>query len=156
MTQSGADDSTQTSKPLKFYGDKMTVEEAWERMFGLKNLSEKGRSEYTIAYSLKDYPPQEFTDRSIRLTKHPIEKPREPLLITMPGWPTDFANAEEDNRLRSYRQRTLSRQTTFRTTWNPTLAYDEGATVYRRDFSDPTAKRWRTTGGGVETGFKLP
>jgi hypothetical protein len=131
--------------PLTWYGDKMTFDEAWERMFGLKNLEQPKRSEYTVAYSLRQFPPQEFTARSIRLTTFPVEEPRVPILPTAPGLPSELVRyvGVEDRRERTIGERGLSSQAILSRTWSPNVPYDVGGSTYRRDFGEPAAQRMR-------------
>jgi hypothetical protein len=132
---------------LKWYGDKMTFEEAWERMFGLKNLAQAKRSEYTVAYSLRRFPPLEATARSIRLTKFPTEEPRVPILPTMPGLPSELTRyvGVEERRERTFGERGLSSAAILSRTWSRNVPYDHAATTYRRDFGEPAAERWRAS-----------
>jgi hypothetical protein len=140
-------------RALPWYGDKMTFDEAWERMFGLKNLAQRKRSEYTISYSLKQFPPRELTSRSIRLTKFPAESAREPIAPTAPGLPSELTRyvGVEDRRERTLGERGLSSAAILSRTWSPHVPYEPGGSTYRRHFSDPAAERWRSSRATFET-----
>jgi hypothetical protein len=127
-------------------GEKLTFEQAWERMYGLKDLSQPKRSQYTVAYTQTPYPPREATSRSLRLTTFPIEEPRTPLVPSAPGLPSELRKyvGVEERRLRTTGERSLSSAAILSATWQRKVAYDAGSTTYRRDFGDPAAERLRS------------